>query len=188
MQKIVFLILLAFFVFSSAENSEEVNKCESKFCEEDENYPEKILNSLELWKYKFDPEPKSLKEKRSINPDSDSYLIEAKLCDSRISFNRPQKLKNANEKWRTVVNHRNYTQFVRMEICNSANFPCTFNIYPSSVRSFCHQNYKTVELLAFDDHKNCLVAEKFNVPSSCACAIDKEDLLKGVKQDLLQRP
>lgn len=179
MQKLHFLILFAIFAISGSEESEEVEKCESKFCEEDPNYPEKILNSLQLWKYKFNLEPK--REKRSLTPDLDSYLIETKLCDSKISFNRPQKLKNINQKLRTIVNHKNYTQFVRMEVCSSVNFPCTFNIYPSSVRSFCHQNYKTVELLAFDERKNCLVAEKFSVPSACACVIDKEDLLKGVK-------
>lgn len=182
------LIFTATLIVASSENSEEVEKCVSKFCEKDPNYPVQVLEELELWQYKFDAQPEMTKNKRSVNPNSDDFLIETKLCDSKISFARPQKLTNTQGKFRTIVNHQNYTQFVRTETCNSENFPCTFNVYPQSVRSFCHQDYKILKLLALDDRNNCLVTEKFVIPSSCACVIDKEGLLKGVKKDLLQGP
>lgn len=158
--------------------------CNCEYLDFDPNYPEEILNGMDLWRYEFDSKPRS---ERSANLDSNSYLVETKLCDSKISFIRPQQLKNVDDKIRTIVNHQNYTQFVRMEICNAVNFPCTFDIYPRSVRSFCQQYYRTINFLAFDNQKRCLVTEKFNVPSSCACVIDKEDLLNGVKKDLLQQ-
>jgi hypothetical protein len=179
----VFLIFVAIFATVGAES---YAKCDSEFCENDENYPEEKLNSLNLWQYKFDDEPKVAKSKRSLNFNSNSdFLVEAKLCDSKISFVRPQKLKNVNEQFRTIVNHANYTQHVRMEICTSENFPCTFNIYPKSVKSFCLQRTSTIRLLAFDEQRNCLVTEKFPIPTSCECQIDKSDLLNGVPKDLL---
>jgi hypothetical protein len=150
------------------------------------NYPEEFLNSQELWKYKFDSAPKAIKTKRSIQ--SDSFLVETKLCESKISFRRPQRLRNSQGNVRTIVNHRNYTQVVRFELCSSENFPCTFNVYPKSTKSFCQQKYLSLKLLAFDENKNCLVTEKFLVPSSCDCLIAKEDLLKGVKDDLIRQP
>lgn len=181
------LIFVAFIGFGCAQNEEwkDSPTCESKFCERDTNYPEKKLNSLELWKYKFDT-PKVFKAKRSIS--SDAFLVETKLCESKISFRRPQKLKNSHGRFRSIVNHLNYTQIVRFELCSSENFPCTFNIYPKSIQSFCQQKYLTLKMLAFDEDKNCLVTERFPVPSSCDCLIDKEDLLKGVKNDLLHQP
>ena len=176
----------AVFVSVIASKSEE-EKCESKFCEEDPNYPEKILNTLGLWKYNFDKNPLKSRARRSTDFKSDAYLVETKLCKSNIVFHQPQKLKNINGELRTIVNHKNYTQIVRMETCEAENFPCTFNIYPKSVRSFCNQNYDTIQLVALDDRKNCLVTERFEVPSSCACAINKEDFMKGVSRDLLKR-
>lgn len=187
MHKLKVFFIYAVFVAVFATKSEE-EKCKSKFCEEDPNYPEKILNTLELWKYNFDRKPLNSRARRSTDFKSDAYLVEAKLCKVNIIFHQPQKLKNIDDKLRTIVNHKNYTQIVRMETCEAENFPCTFNIYPQSVRSFCNQNYDTIQLVAFDDHKNCLVTEKFKVPSSCACAINKEDFMKGVHRDLLQRP
>jgi hypothetical protein len=183
------LVIFAVFLlrsFGAGDDRDEM-KCDPKFCEEDPNYPERILNGLELWRFKFDRNPVNLRAKRSIDFNSDAYIVEAKLCKMNIALNRPQKLRNVDGILRTIVNHQNYTQIVRMETCISENFPCTGNIYPKSVRSFCHQNYDPVTLVAFDDRKNCLVTEKFNVPSSCACAIDKEDFFKGVSRDL-QRP
>lgn len=182
------MVIFALFLLCNAQKSGE-KFCETaKDCEEDPNYPENLLNQLNLWQYSFDTNPINSRAKRSSDLDFDTYLIEQKLCKLNVALNRPQKLRNINGEIRTIVNHQNYTQVVRMETCVAESFPCTRNIYPQSVRSFCHQNYNVVSLLAFDDRKNCLVTEKFRVPSSCACAIDKEDFFQGVSKDLLQRP
>lgn len=114
-EKVVILFALIF-VLISADDFED-NKCDSKFCEEDPNYPEQLLDSLKLWEHDWNSQPEKQSRKRSISSmtTSDSF-IETKLCDSSISFKRPQKLKNINDKLRTIVNHRNYTQLVRFEI------------------------------------------------------------------------
>lgn len=147
--------------------------------DQDPEYPIKQLEKLDLWKYNFH----SYRVKRSI---SDQYLKETKLCDSIISFKRPQKLKNVNNRWRTIVNHENYTQFVRFEECSSLNFPCTYNIYPQPVRSFCQQSNMKLSLWAFDAETNCLIMDKFLVPSTCECSIEKEDFFKGISENLLR--
>lgn len=80
----------------------EISSCEYKFCEEDPNYPEKILNSLELWRYNFESSD-DRKAKRSLDFDSNSFIVERKLCESKISFIRPQKIENVNNQLRTIV-------------------------------------------------------------------------------------
>jgi len=152
--------------------------CASNFCEEDPSYPEELLETKELWKFDLSKRPK-----RSIEP---TYLKEAKLCGSQISTVRPQKMQNDKGDWVTIVNHGNYTQLVRMELCTSVNFPCTFNLYPPNVKSFCQQKQTHVSLLALDKKLNCLVWNKFPIPSACDCMIDRSDLLKSVKNDLLK--
>lgn len=163
-------------------NDNDDKSCESKFCEEDPNYPEKILNTLELWRHNIDSSL-DLKVKRSL--DRTTFLAEKKLCDTRTSFMRPQKLENISGRVRTIVNHLNYSQIVKFETCSSENFPCTFNVFPQSVKSYCQQKHSTLKLLAYDEDHNCIVTEKFQIPSSCDCQIDKEDLLRGVKKDCL---
>lgn len=143
-------------------------------------YPLNQLSKLDLWKY-FSHQ--NQREKRSMD---NQYLTETKLCDSKISFRRPQRLKNINSKWQTIVNHANYTQFVRFEECLSENFPCTYNIYPKPIRSFCQQTTHVVTLLAFNSETNRLSMDKFNVPSSCDCLFIKEDFFSGVSKNLLQ--
>lgn len=124
----------------------------------------------------------------SVQTSSDSFLVETKLCESKISFSQPQRMKNTKNQVRTIVNHRNLTQLVRFERCSSENFPCTFSIYPNTIRSHCQQKYSLVNLVVLEDETNCLVMEKFLVPSSCDCMIEKGDFVKGVKEDLLQQP
>lgn len=155
---------------------------DSKFSEEDPNYPEKILNSLELWRYEFDSSDGNI-AKRSLN--SNSFIRERKLCESKISLIRPKKFKNLKEQLRTIINHLNYTQTVRVETCLSENFPCTFNTLPNSVQSFCQQRHSAMKLLAYDEVHHCIVAEDFLIPSSCDCKIITNDFLKDVKKNLL---
>lgn len=171
MQFQIFLVLcLALPLVSTQEGTKST--CESKFCEEDENYPEKILGA-----------PESPKAKRSTS--SDSFLTESKLCESKIFFTKPEKLRNSSNKLRTIVN---LTELLRFEVCLSENFPCTFDIYPKTAKSFCHQKYTEIRLLAMDDERNCLVTEIFPVPTACDCMIDSGDFLQGVNRDLLQKP
>ena len=152
----------------------------------DPNYPEEQLNSLDLWKYSF---AESRQKRASADLNSNQYLMETKLCDSIISFKKPQKMRNVNNKWRTIVNHgSNYTQFVRFEECSSLNFPCTYNIYPQPVRSFCQQKFHKISLWSMDVEANCLIMDKFFVPSNCDCMIEKEDFFRGVSKDLLKSP
>lgn len=151
------------------------------------NYPEAELDQLDLWKYEFDTQQiKTGKGKRSAaDNNQEDFLIEAKLCESKIVFTRPKRLKNLDDKVQTIVNHRNYTQFVRFEECDIPSFPCTRDIYPFNVRSFCQQNYHKVNLLAYDEEIKCLVEDDFIVPSTCDCMIDKGDLLRGVHKNIL---
>lgn len=169
----------------------------SKCSDSDFSYPEDKIDALDLWKYNqmFNSRPaedesgvmrkgRSLNERNNFNLQD--YLVETKLCDSQIVFTRPQKLKNSNNKMLAIVNHRNYTQFVRFENCLEPSFPCTRNIYPFDTKSFCHQNYHTIKLLAFDQENNCLLEDNFVVPSTCDCMIDKDDLFRGVHKNILR--
>lgn len=160
--------------------------CEDSLCEHYPEYPLEKLQELDLWKYRF-PNLSQVRHKRMLK-DANQYLIETKLCDSKISFYQPRRLTSMDGMPKTIVNHSNFTQLIRAEECTSANFPCTWDLYPKSVKSFCHQTYIKLNLWTFDDANNCLVMDKFKVPSSCDCIIEKEDFLKGVNQDLLQRP
>lgn len=150
------------------------------------NYPEADLDQLNLWAYKFNTQPiETSKSKRSADDKNQDFLIEAKLCESKIVFTRPQRLKNLDNKVQTIVNHRNYTQFVRFEECETPSFPCTRDIYPFNVRSFCQQNYHKINLLAYDELMKCLIEDYFIVPSTCDCMIDTGDLLRGVHKNIL---
>lgn len=180
---LIFFAVAASVITAPSDNQ---SSCELDFCEVDPNYPEQILNTLPLWQYKFNSPVEVPKAKRSAS--SDSFLVETKLCDSKISFSRPQRMKSADNKTRTIVNHLNFTQLVRFEYCSSENFPCTYNIYPKTIQSHCQQKYMLVKLVAFDDDNSCLVTEKFLVPSSCDCMIATGDFIKGVKEDLLRLP
>jgi hypothetical protein len=171
--KSIIIIVLIFACFLMCHAEDSAKNCETiKDCEEDPNYPEEKLNRLDFSKYKFTVSHiEGGKSKRSTDVNKGSFLVETKLCDSKVSFMRPQRLQNVKEEWRTIVNHKNLTQFVRREECLSENFPCTYNLYPNTVRSHCQQNYVTVSLWAFDIEQNCLVMDKFSVPSSCDCII-----------------
>lgn len=166
MWKVILLAILITFTVS-----EEI-------IEKDPDYPLEQLEKIDLWKFNFPIQ----RQKRSSSP----YLKEAKLCDSVISFKRPQKLRSVDQKWRTIVNHSNYTQFIRFEICSSLNFPCTYNIYPQAVRSFCQQSNSKLSLWAFDDESNSVIMDKFVIPSNCDCIIEKEDFFSGVSKNLLR--
>lgn len=163
--------------------------CEDSYCEEYPDYPLELLDSLELWKYKF-PEQKIDEQKRHKRDEKDAneFLVETKLCESRIKFVKPQILNNAQNRSKVVINHANFTQFVRIEECISTNFPCTWDVYPNTVESYCRQNYITIGLWSLNDRNNSLVKEKFYVPSSCDCIINKENFLQGVRKSLLERP
>lgn len=176
--KFIFISLLLFVIIQADNVEKDKFSCESGICEEDPNYPEQVLNTLDLWKYNFEP---MVDHKIKRSSDRSEFLTEKKLCDSRTSFIRPQKLKNTNGQFRTIVNHFNYTQIVKYETCSSENFPCTFNVFPQTVKSFCEQKYSPLKLLAFDEVQSCIVTEKFPIPSSCDCKIDQEDLLRNVK-------
>lgn len=183
-QKVIVILLLSVTLTCAEEAA-----CGSNYCEKDPNYPEQQLDQLNLWQYDFDePEENSqsadeARPKRSLDPSG--FLVEEKLCKSECRNVRPQKMRNVNDELRTIVNHRNYTQRVTMETCSAENFPCTFDIYPKSVKSFCQQKYSVRKLLAFDEVNRCVVRDKFLVPSSCDCLIDKEDWLEGVNRDFL---
>lgn len=157
----------------------------SKYEINDQNYPEKTLESLNLWQYEF-PEHRLKRMRRSFpNQVRKPFMVEKTLCDSKASYLRPQKLKNDRNVTRTIVNHRNYTQVIRFESCSSENFPCTFEDMPKFIASHCEQRYAPMQLLALDETRNLIVTEKFLIPSSCDCLIAQGDLLKGGKPDQL---
>lgn len=184
MQFYKFAVVLTFiFAIVFADDDPEDSVCESKFCEEDPNYPEALLNSMELWKYKFDPEEKHI-EKRSI--DTDFSIVEEKLCRTRQRLVRPQRLATISNRRMTIVNHKNYTQAVMIEECSNENDPCTFESYPRSLRSVCRQLYTEVDFVTLDDNHKEIVTEKFYLPSSCSCQVARRDFLKGVNEDLLE--
>ncbi|CRL01507.1 CLUMA_CG014486, isoform A [Clunio marinus] len=170
MIKEVLVLYSICFVLVEVQLSEVNNsRCESKSCEEFPKYPTKILNTFNLlW-------PNLSKEKRSMELQHNSIFTERKLCESQSAFIRPQKLKNVNEEMKLIVNHQNFTQIVRFETCSSENFPCTYNIYPKSVKSHCRQNYSIIQLLAYDENQNCLKIDQFKIPSSCECIISNEN-------------
>lgn len=177
---VIFANLMAILSIICAQTNDN-NLCELKFCLQDPDYPEQVLSSLGLWKFNFIPR----EVERSLSPDS--FLAETKLCESTVSFLRPQKLKNSKNILRTIVNHLNYTQVIRFETCISENFPCTFNVFPENTKSFCHQNYSPYTMLALDEEQGCIVSEEFLIPMSCDCMIEKTDLLRGVTKDLFRK-
>ena len=158
--KIAFALVYIFAVVFADYNLQNP-QCESKFCEEDPNYPEKILNSMQLWKYKFDSTDNRI-VKRSSNSDA-VFIKEENICESKVSFVRPQKLKSVSNQLKTVVNHHNYTQTIKFVTCSSLNFPCTFNYFyfPNTVRSFCRQKYAPIKLLAYHEQQNSIVTEEY---------------------------
>lgn len=178
--KVLIFVGIIFMLSQTMEGKPGLQK-DYLIIEKDPDYPLERLNALNLWKENFDRLRPEHKVKRS-------FLAEAKLCESSISYRRPQKLKNTRNVLRTVVNHQNYTQYIRFETCQAENFPCTFNIYPNTARSFCNQTYSIVHLKAYDERRNCLVEEDFSVPTACDCMIDKSDFLRDVKKDLLHNP
>lgn len=186
-----FQTLVSIFMLFVALACADEASCGSNYCEEDPNYPEQSLDQLNLWQYDFDVLEENsqsadtsagdqARPKRSL--DASGFLVEEKLCKSVCRNVRLQKMRNVNDEMRTIVNHRNYTQNVMMETCSTENFPCTFNIYPKSVKSFCQQKYSVRKLLAFDEVNRCVVRDKFLIPSSCDCLIDKEDWIAGWRQ------
>jgi Spaetzle len=189
MIKILLLAILVSVEFSASSQLEFSKKRELDHFDDVDRFGALNLNQNKFWENIVNSK-KSKRESRHFLKDispSNQFLRETKLCESRISFKRPQRLKNVNNKWRTIINHSNYTQFVRFEDCLSRNFPCTYNIYPRPVRSFCEQNYHQISLYAMDDEENCLIMDKFMIPSSCDCMIEKEDFFQGVSKDLLDK-
>lgn len=163
--------------------------CEDSYCEEFPDYPLEVLNRLELWKFKF-PEHKFDDQKRHKRDETDAneFLVETKLCESKIRFIRPKLLNNVQSKLKVIVNHANFTQFMRIEECVSDNFPCTWDVYPNTVESFCKQKFMIINLWSLNDQNSSLVMDKFFVPSSCDCMIMKKNFLQGVRKSLVERP
>lgn len=78
-------------------------------------YPKELieLQDLGIFMDKFEV---SSKIKRNIYPDS-SFLVEQSLCKSKIQTIYPRTLKALDGEMKTIVNHDNYRQEVRTEIC-----------------------------------------------------------------------
>ena len=178
---LIFLMLLA--------SSVDTKFCEDTYCEEFPDYPLDVINSLELWKYKFPENEVADQTRHKRNePDANEFLVETKLCESKIRFIKPKLLKNVQNRLKVVVNQANFTQFMRIEECVSENFPCTWDSYPNTIESFCSQNYMEIKLWSLNDQNTSLIMDSFNIPSSCDCMMQKESFLKGVRKSLLQRP
>ncbi|CAO1371067.1 unnamed protein product [Diamesa tonsa] len=99
------------FVNSSVISHESFVECSGESCD----YPEDLIEAQDLDKFK-DQFKTSSKFKRNTYPDS-SYLVEQSLCRSRIQIINPRKLKALDGEMKSIVNHGQYNQEVRTEIC-----------------------------------------------------------------------
>ena len=165
---------LKFVIFSVLLASALAGKfCENFDCEEYQDYPFDILNSLDLWKYKF-PEQKVDDQKRHKRDEQDEDFVETNLCGSIKRTIQPKILNNKLNTSKVVVNHANYTQFLRIEECLNPMSSCALDVYPNTIKSRCSQKHMEITLWTLNDQNRSLVKENFFYPSSCNCVILKK--------------
>lgn len=90
------------------------------------------------------------------------------MCASRIELARPKKARATSGQWKFIVNTKDYTQTLRLEICSRPQGRC--NYLPEGVNSQCIQVYNYHRLLTWDEVAG-LTMDVFKVPTCCSCRV-----------------
>ncbi|XP_047738899.1 uncharacterized protein LOC125178657 [Hyalella azteca] len=95
---------------------------------------------------------------------------EGYVCPSVVSYNLPLRAKNAQGRWRVIVqNVANVVQRIRTERCLHPEHPC--RLVAPRYGSRCVQKFSLTQLLVMDpcDVTNRLFVDTFSLPSACSC-------------------
>ncbi|PNF39081.1 hypothetical protein B7P43_G04352 [Cryptotermes secundus] len=90
------------------------------------------------------------------------------LCPSSVKYARPKRARATSGQWKFIVNTGDYTQTLRLEMCQRPHEACTF--ISDNFRSECSQVYNYHRLLTWDDVKG-LHMDIFKVPTCCSCHV-----------------
>ncbi|XP_021703617.1 uncharacterized protein LOC5577953 isoform X4 [Aedes aegypti] len=92
------------------------------------------------------------------------------ICESQKPDKYPQHGLTMDNKNVTIVNTKNFTQRVEMEVCRKQGTPCVMcdNQFK---KTECRQIFLELTLHAFDKSKNQIYKEKVMIPASCKCMV-----------------
>nr|XP_018916155.1 PREDICTED: uncharacterized protein LOC109043417 isoform X1 [Bemisia tabaci] len=151
----------------------------TSLCSEVGNYPEtEILETIESIANKaaFDVLLESTRnstEDYSENPRPLERRISdddhgPQICSSSITRVRPKRGKAANGQWKYIVNTGEYTQTLRLEMCQKPKEPCS--LLAENYQSECVQTFNYHRLVTWDKSAG-LTMDIFRVPTCCSCHI-----------------
>ncbi|KAF6208440.1 hypothetical protein GE061_016896 [Apolygus lucorum] len=105
----------------------------------------------------------------------DGQIDEQPLCLSKEELLFPKKAQTIDKETKLIVNHGNYLQGVRVEVCMNESSPCQFKeSFPAGYTTVCRQKYiarKLVVVTTADgsDSQTPLSTSDFLFPSCCVC-------------------
>ena len=116
------------------------------------------------------------------NPFDKSRWVggEGFICPSQVSYARPFRAKNIDDKWRVIVQQIQgltyFTQTQRLERCLVAESGC--RTLAPCYRSRCVQKYVYHRMLSFDPCQpyKGLFIDVYKLPSGCSCHIPSSSL------------
>ncbi|XP_033212569.1 uncharacterized protein LOC117170138 isoform X2 [Belonocnema kinseyi] len=139
------------------------------FCENAPYYPDDLLNNVinqaDEFKYLSGVDVISnVVQRIDISDDSP-------LCVANEQVVYPQSAENKKKEWLFVVNHRNFTQGVKIESCSELEGECNYSyIFPEGYKTTCKQKYIYRQLAAISPSGK-IKPDSFRFPSSCCCHV-----------------
>lgn len=144
------------------------------FCTEVDNYPVNVVEIViktDVKKYEGlfgDDLVSSLNISERFDPGEEEVL-----CKSEEKLIYPKLAKSNNDTWLYIINHNEYRQGIRIEMCASgtAGKKCSLtDSFPNSYTTECRQKYIYRHLVALNEKKET-IKELFRFPSCCQCVI-----------------
>lgn len=146
-----------------------VPKCKGlTFCEEVPDYPTDVINDA-IMKNKALQNYENVDVIDSISQRVDVSDTEA-LCRAKERVIYPKSAETIDKEWLFVLNHQNFTQGVRIELCEEEGQACKlFDGFAEGYVTSCKQKYIYRELTAVVAD-GTIGHEFFRFPASCCCS------------------
>ncbi|XP_014483415.1 PREDICTED: protein spaetzle-like isoform X2 [Dinoponera quadriceps] len=156
-------------IFQARNNAEAlIPICNGKnFCENVPNYPTDLVNHI----LSSNPSLMNLATEDAV--EIISHRIDSgdsELCNFSVGLINPRSAKNINDDWLFIVQspESNFTQAIRVEICEDEK-PCLkVNGFALGFQTKCRQKYIYRQLTALS-HESNLIRDLFPIPASCCC-------------------
>lgn len=142
------------------------------FCEDVEDYPaEKVDAFLTKFKSQYDDLFGEDMIVSDLSQRINGIHEEESLCNSIEKIIYPKVGLTIDNDWKYIVNQKNSTQGVRIELCETPETRCSNALsFPNSYEPVCKQHYIYRQLVGVDEDGS-VGKDLFKLPSCCQCVL-----------------